>query len=199
LTDRAVRVLLKPLVFAAGLAPVAYWLWVLSTHSVGAIPFNAIVRDTGLWSLRFLCVTVAVTPLRWLTRWHPLVKFRRMLGLFAFFYGAIHLAAYVAFDVLRAGAALTLSAMAADLPRPFFAIGYASLLLMAPLAVTSTVGMIRRLGGRRWQALHRLVYPSAIAGVVHTYWPWTTHAPHYAVILSLILAVRIGVRVGRHA
>jgi sulfoxide reductase heme-binding subunit YedZ len=133
---------LKPLVFAASLAPAAYWVWAASTHQLNANPFNAIVRDTGFWSLRFLCLTVAVTPLRWLTRWHPLVKFRRMLGLFAFFYGVIHLAA------------------------------------------TSTVGMIRRLGGPRWQALHRLVYPAAISGVVHTYWPWTTHAPRYAVLQS---------------
>jgi sulfoxide reductase heme-binding subunit YedZ len=81
--------------------------------------------------------------------------------------------------------------MAADAPRPFFAIGYLSFLLMAPLAITSTVGMIRRLGGPRWQALHRLVYPAAIAGVVHTYWPWTTHSLRYAVILGLVLAVRL--------
>ena len=139
MTDRAVRLLLKPLVFAAGLAPAASWLWAAAAHHLNANPFNAIVRDTGFWSLRFLCLTVAVTPLRWLTGWHPLVKFRRM------------------------------------------------------------VGKIRRLGGSRWQALHRLVYPAAIAGVIHTSWPWTTHAPRYAVMLSLILAVRIAVRVGRHA
>jgi sulfoxide reductase heme-binding subunit YedZ len=199
MTDRAVRVVLKPLVFAASLAPAAYWVWTASTHQLNANPFNAIVRDTGFWSLRFLCLTVAVTPLRWLTKWHPLVKFRRMLGLFAFFYGLIHVAAYVAFDALRGDPALTLSAMAVDALRPFFATGWVSFVLMAPLAATSTVGMIRRLGGARWQALHRLVYPAAISGVVHTYWPWTTHAPHYAVLLSLILAVRIAVRVERHA
>ena len=197
MTDRAVRVILKPLVFTASLAPVAYWWWAAAAHHLNANPFNAIVRDTGFWSLRFLCLTGAVTPLRWLTGWHPLVKFRRMLGLFAFFYGAIHLAAYVAFDALRGETARTLSAMAADLPRPFFAIGYVSFLLMAPLAATSTVGMIRRLGGPRWQALHRLVYPAAIAGVVHTYWPWTTHSPRYAVILSIVFAVRVAVGYAR--
>jgi methionine sulfoxide reductase heme-binding subunit len=197
MTDRAVRVVLKPMVFAACLAPAAYWVWGGFVHRLNANPFNAIVRDTGLWSLRLLCLTVAVTPLRWLTGWHALVKFRRMLGLFAFLYAALHLATYVAFDVLRTGAALTLWAMAADAPRPFFAIGYLSFVLMAPLAATSTVGMIRRLGGSRWQALHRLVYPAAVAGVVHTYWPWTTHSPWYAVILSLVLAVRIAVAYAR--
>jgi len=182
---------LKPLVFAASLAPAAYWVWAGLAHRLNVNPFNAIVRDTGFWSLRFLCLTVAVTPLRWLTGWHPLVKFRRMLGLFAFFYGAVHLGAYVAFDALREQAQLTLRAMAVDAPRPFFAIGWASLLLMAPLAATSTAGMIRRLGGGRWQALHRLVYAAAVAGVVHTYWPWTTRAPRYAVILALLLSVRV--------
>jgi sulfoxide reductase heme-binding subunit YedZ len=174
-------------------------VWAAAAHHLNANPFNAIVRDTGFWSLRFLCLTVAVTPLRWLTRWHALVKFRRMLGLFAFFYGVIHLAAYVAFDALRGEVALTWTALAVDALRPFFAIGYLSFVLMVPLAATSTVGMIRRLGGARWQALHRLVYPAAMAGVVHTYWPWTTQTPSYAVVLSLILAVRIAVKVDRHA
>jgi methionine sulfoxide reductase heme-binding subunit len=181
----------EQVVFAASLAPVAYWVWAASTHQLNENPFNAIVRDTGFWSLRFLCLTVALTPLRWLTGWHALAKFRRMIGLFAFFYGAIHFAAYLAFDALRDPMVLTLSAMVADAPRPFFALGYLSLVLMVPLAATSTSRMIRRLGGPRWKAVHRLVYPAAIAGVVHTYWPWTTHSPRYAVILAIILAVRV--------
>jgi sulfoxide reductase heme-binding subunit YedZ len=197
MTDRIVRFVLKPVVFAASVAPAVWMVWILATHSVDSISFNAIVRSTGFWSLRFLCLTVAVTPLRWLTRWHAAVRFRRMLGLFAFFYGAVHLAAYVAFDALRDSAALTLWAAAADAPRPFYAIGYLSLVLMAPLAATSTAGMIRRLGGSGWRALHRAVYPAAIAGVVHTYWPWTTRDPGYAVILSLVFAVRIAVGYAR--
>jgi sulfoxide reductase heme-binding subunit YedZ len=191
MSDRTVRLVFKPLVFAASLAPAAYWLWLASAHALTAIPFNTIVRDTGFWSLRFLCLTVAITPLRWMTRWHSIVRFRRMLGLFAFFYGAIHLAAYVAFDVLSPRVTLTLSAIAADAPRPFFLAGYVSFVLMAPLAATSTVGMIRRLGGPRWQALHRLVYPAAIAAVVHTYWPWTTRSPRYAAILGVVFLVRL--------
>ena len=191
MTDRAVRLVLKPLVFATGFAPAAWWLWTAFTHRLNVNPFNAIVRDTGFWSLRFLCFTVAITPVRWLTGWHPLVKFRRMLGLFAFFYGTAHLASYVAFDALRVQLAVTLSSLAVDAPRPFFAIGYVSWLLMAPLAATSTASMIRRLGGLRWRALHRGVYAAAVAGVVHTYWPWTTRLPRYAAILALVFAIRI--------
>ena len=191
MSDRAIRLILKPVVFAASLVPVLSWLWVASTHQLNENPFNAIVRDTGFWSLRLLCLTVALTPLRWLTGWHALVRFRRMIGLFAFFYGVAHFATYIAFDALRAQMSLTLPAMVADAPRPFFAIGYLSLVLMVPLAATSTAGMIRRLGGPRWHAVHRLVYPAAIAGVVHTYWPWTTYSPRYAVILAVVLAVRI--------
>jgi sulfoxide reductase heme-binding subunit YedZ len=114
-----------------------------------------------------------------------------MIGLFAFFYGALHFAAYFAFDAVRDPIVLTLSAMVADAPRPFFALGYLSLVLMVPLAATSTTGMIRRLGGPGWKAVHRLVHPAAIAGVVHTYWPWTTHSPRYAVILAIIFTVRL--------
>ena len=192
MSDRVIRYMLKPAVFAASLVPVLYWPWAASMQQLNVNPFNAIVRDTGFWSVRFLCLTVALTPLRWLTGWHAFVKFRRMLGLFAFFYAVIHLAAYIAFDALREPLSLTLRAVAADAPRPFFAIGYLSLVLMVPLAATSTVGMIRRLGGPRWRSVHRLVYPAAIAGVIHMYWPWTTtYVPPYAVILAAIVAVRV--------
>ena len=97
--NRFLRLILKPLVFAACAAPALSWLWVAWTHQLNANPFNAIVRSTGFWSLRFLCLGLAVTPFRWLTGWHPVVKFRRMLGLFAFFYAVLHVAAYVVFDV----------------------------------------------------------------------------------------------------
>jgi sulfoxide reductase heme-binding subunit YedZ len=132
MSDRAIRFILKPVVFAASLVPVLYWSCAASMHQLNVNPFNAIVRDTGFWSLRFLCLTVALTPLRWLTGWHAFVKFRRMIGLFAFFYAAIHFAAYIAFDSLREQMSLTLRAMAADAPRPFFATGYLSLVLMVP-------------------------------------------------------------------
>ena len=195
--------MLKPLVFAASAAPALSWSWMAWMHQLNANPFNAIVRSTGYWSLRFLCLSLAITPLRWLTGWHFIVRFRRMLGLFAFFYAAAHLAAYVAFDRVADLAApdrvslLTtawqaLRAIAVDAPRPFFAIGWLAFVVMVPLAMTSTAGMIRRLGGARWQMLHRLVYLAAIASLVHTYWPLTARAPGYAVILGVIFALRLG-------
>ena len=203
LSDRAIRRILKPLVFAASLSPVAFLIWDALTHQFNVNPFNAIVRSTGFWSLRFLCLTLAITPLRWLTGWHSVMKFRRMIGQFGFFYGTVHTAAYVLFDRLAGldasvrarplvATAHTLSAIGADLLRPFFTIGLVALVLMAPLAATSTVGMIRRLGGRRWQALHRLAYPAAVVSVLHTYWPLTMRAPRYALILSIVFVLRLG-------
>src|SRR6266446_4229838 len=97
LSDRVIRIL-KSVVFAASLSPVAFLLWDVLTDQLNADPFNAIVRNTGFWSLRFLCLTLAITPLRWLTGWHSLVKFRRMMGLLGFFYGMVHTAAYVVFN-----------------------------------------------------------------------------------------------------
>jgi methionine sulfoxide reductase heme-binding subunit len=196
------RRILRALVFAASLSPIAFMLWDASTN-LNAIPFNTIVRSTGFWCLRFLCLTLAITPLRWLTGWHSLVKFRRMMGLFGFFYGTVHTAAYVVFDRAAgldesvraqplAATAHTLSAIGADLLRPFFAIGLIALVLMVPLAATSTAGMIRRLGGRRWQALHRFAYAAAVASVLHTYWPLTLRSPRYALILGVIFVLRLG-------
>jgi len=126
-----------------------------------------------------------------------------MMGLFSFFYGTVHTAAYIVFDRAAgldasvrtqpvAATVHTLSAIGADLLRPFFAIGLVALVLMVPLAATSTVGMIRRLGGRRWQALHRLAYPAAISSVLHTYWPLIPRSPRYAVILGIVFVLRLG-------
>lgn len=182
-----IRRISKPVIFAASLSPLAFMLWGALANP-NAIYFNGIVRDTGFWSLRFLCLTLAITPVRWLTGWHSLVKLRRMMGLFGFVYAAVHTMAYVAFG--PAAVTRTLSAIGADLVRPFFAIGLVALGLMLPLAATSTVGMIRRLGGRRWQALHRFVYPAAIASVLHTYWPLTARTPRYALILCVIFVLR---------
>src|SRR5881628_305168 len=201
MTD-TIRRVLRLLIFATSLIPAALMVWDASTN-LNANPFRGIIRSTGFWSLRFLCLTLAITPLRWLTGWHWLVKFRRMMGLFSFFYGTVHTAAYIVFDRAAgldasvrtqpvAATVHTLSAIGADLLRPFFAIGLVALVLMVPLAATSTVGMIRCLGGRRWQALHRLAYPAAVASVLHTYRPLTPRAPRYAVILGIVFVLRVG-------
>ena len=203
------RLALKPVVFVLCGLPAALSVWDAFAHQSSINPYNAIIRDTGYWSLRFLCATIAITPVRWLTHWHILIKFRRMMGLFAFFYGVLHLVVYFVFDhiaavsladrlsPLRLALEATWSASVEIVERPFFAIGFVALVLLVPLAATSTAGMIRTLGGRRWQALHRLVYPAAIASVVHTYWPLTLRAPRYAVILGVVLLLRLGRAVAR--
>jgi len=202
-SNHLIRRIFKPLVFAASLSPIALLFWDTLTRERDTVYFNGIIRSTGYWSLRFLCLALAITPVRWLTGWHSLVKFRRMLGLLGFFYGVVHTAAYVFFDRIAAldaavrahflaATAKTVSAIGIDLLRPFFAIGFIALLLIAPLAATSTADMIRRLGGRRWQALHRLTYPAAVASVLHTYWPLRPYVPRYAAILSIVFALRLG-------
>ena len=199
LSDRAIRLGIKPVVFTAGLLPMALLAWSAATHQYNANPFNAIVRSTGYWSLRFLCLTLAITPLRWVTGWHSAVRFRRMMGLFAFFYALVHVVAYVVFDRIAGleasdradtwlAARRVLSAIAVDVAqRPFFLVGLIAFVLLVPLAVTSTSGMIRRLGGRRWQMLHRCVYAAAIGSVVHTYWP-LRDVTRYELIVGVILA-----------
>lgn len=204
-----VRLALKPVVFGVCLLPAVLLVWDAFARQSSLNPYNAIIRDTGYWSLRFLCLTIAITPARWVTQWHTLIRFRRMMGLFAFFYGVLHLAVYFVFDHVAAvsitdrtsplGAfeAAMWSASVEIVTRPFFAIGFIALALIVPLAATSTVRMIRMLGGRRWQQLHRLVYPAAIGSVVHTYWPLSLQAPRYAVILGVLLLLRLGRAIAR--
>lgn len=202
MSDRTIRRIFKPLVFAASLVPLALLLWDAIDRQSDIFYFNGIIRSAGFWSLRFLCIALAITPVRWLTGWHSLAKFRRMMGLFGFFYAVVHTAAYIFFDRILAldaaarsqfldATAKTLSAIGADLLHPFFAIGLVGLVLIVPLAATSTTGMILRMGGRRWQLLHRLAYPAAVASVLHTYWPLFPNAPRYAVILAVIFILRI--------
>ena len=205
----SIRLTLKTVVFTVCVVPAVLLVWDAFARESSVNPYNAIIRDSGYWSLRFLCLTIAITPARWLTQWHTLIRVRRMMGLFAFFYGVLHLAVYFVFDHVAAvsvterisplGAfeAAMWSASVEIVARPFFAIGFIALALLVPLAATSTVGMIRTLGGRRWQRLHRLVYPAAIASVVHTYWPLTPRAPRYAVILGVLLLLRLGRAVAR--
>lgn len=161
-----VRFVAKPIVFALALVPAAMLTAGAVGGTLGANPLEAITHRTGDWALRFLLLTLAVTPLRTLTGWNPLVRFRRPLGLFAFFYAALHLLTYLWFDKFFAWPEIL-----ADIPkRPFITVGFTAFCLLVPLALTSTSGMIRRLGGRRWQALHRLIYVATAAAVVHFWW-----------------------------
>jgi methionine sulfoxide reductase heme-binding subunit len=153
----------KSLVFINSLIPLVLLLWDLYRKQVGPNPLEFATRTTGMLTLVFLSLTVAITPLRRIFRINSLVKFRRMLGLFAFFYGSLHLLTYVWFDRL-----FNIASVATDVGRrPFILAGMTAFLLMVPLAITSSNKMVKRLGGKRWGMLHRLVYLAAIAGVVH--------------------------------
>jgi methionine sulfoxide reductase heme-binding subunit len=190
---RLKRFLQKAPVVVAGLAPVAWLAWAAVQGRLGANPISELTKETGTWTLRFVVLTLAITPVRKLTGWNLLVRYRRMLGLFAFFYGTLHLVTYVWFDQFFDVASITKDV----LKRPFITVGFAAFLLMVPLALTSTTGWIRRLGGKRWQALHRLVYATAALGVVH-YW-WLVKADisrplTYGVILATLLAARLALR-----
>src|SRR5215471_484385 len=157
---------LKVLVFFLCLAPVGWLGWRAWNQDLSANPIEFITRYTGDWTLRFLVFTLAITPLRKLLRLPDLIKFRRMLGLFAFFYACLHFTTYIWLDKY-----FDLGEMWKDVAkRRFITLGFAAFLLLIPLAITSTAGWIRRLGGKRWQALHRAVYVSAICGVAHYYW-----------------------------
>ena len=180
---------IKLLVFVLSLLPAAGLAGGLFTGGLGANPVEALTHSTGEWALRFLLLTLAVTPLRRLTGYGSLIRLRRMLGLFAFFYAALHLSTYVALDQFFDAAAIVKDVV----KRPYITAGFLGFVLMAPLAATSTAGMIRRLGGRRWQQLHRLVYPCAIAAVVHFLWlvkADLTEPLLYAGVLTALLGYR---------
>lgn len=181
----------KAIVFAFALVPLGKLVAgvVYFPDWLGANPAEFITRSTGDWTLRFLLVTLAVTPLRKLVGWHWLLRFRRMLGLFAFFYGTVHLSSYVAFDHVFDVTEILLDIV----KRPFITVGLTAFLLMAPLAMTSTDGMVRRLGAKRWLALHRLVYLIAPLGVLHFWWMVKrdiTEPAIYAVLLAILLGYR---------
>jgi sulfoxide reductase heme-binding subunit YedZ len=182
----------KPPLFLACLGPAFYLVagvFGLAGVSLGANPVEAIMDLAGVWTLRFLLIGLAITPLSDLTGWRWLIAYRRMIGLFAFFYLMLHLVVYVVLD-----RTLDIGLILEDVvKRPFITIGFAALLMLIPLAVTSTKGWMARLG-RRWKLLHRLVYPAAILGVWHYYWQVkldTLEPLVYAVILTILLGYRI--------
>ena len=180
----------KFLVFVNALVPLAFLSWDAYFGQLGANPLEFFLRTTGVLTLTFLLITLAVSPLRKIFGWNKLVRFRKMLGLYAFFYGVVHLITYSIFDK-----SLDIAAIIGDVwQRPFIAFGMIALTLMIPLAVTSTNGMIKRLGGKRWQALHRLIYPIAILGVIHFYLIQKSDFT-YPIIFGLILLLLLGYRV----
>src|SRR6266704_5904250 len=155
----------KLVLFVNGLVPLVLLLWDVYRKQVGANPLEFVTRTTGMLTLVFLLISLTVTPTRRITGLNWLIKFRRMLGLFAFFYGSLHLMTYVAFDRF-----FHLTTIPADVAkRPFIAVGMTSFFLMLPLAITSTDKMVKRLGGKRWAQLHRIVYLAGIFGVLHYY------------------------------
>ena len=184
--------LVKPLLFAASLGPLAWLSLGAWQGSLGANPIETITRATGVWTLRFMLVTLAVTPARWLTGLNEVVRLRRMLGLFAFFYGSLHLLTYLWLDQFFDWAAIAKDVV----KRPFITAGFSAYVLLVPLAITSTAGMIRRLGGRRWRRLHRLAYVTAALGVVHYWWlvKLDTRPPrNYGILLTALLLIRVWV------
>ncbi|HLW54631.1 MAG TPA: protein-methionine-sulfoxide reductase heme-binding subunit MsrQ [Candidatus Angelobacter sp.] len=188
-SPRLLRVL-KVVAFLLCLGPLSVLLWKGFNHQLGANPVDVITRTTGRWTLTFLLITLSVTPLRKILHLPWLIRFRRMIGLFAFFYGTLHLTTYVWLDKF-----FDVSAMLHDIAkRRFITAGMTAWAAMLPLALTSTAGWIRRMGGKRWQAVHRLIYLSAAAGVIHFIWlvkadlrrPLT-----YGAILTILLGFRM--------
>lgn len=180
---------LKPAVFILSLLPLVWLAGRALTDGLGVNPVETLNRFLGDWALRFLLIALAVTPLRRLTRWAPLARLRRMMGLFAFFYVVLHLASYVGLDLYFDWAALWQDVA----KRTYITLGMAAVLLLLPLAVTSTDGMIRRLGGRAWRRLHMLVFPAAILGVAH-YWMMVKADISQPLLHAVVLAVLLGSR-----
>jgi sulfoxide reductase heme-binding subunit YedZ len=157
---------LKALIFLLALWPLAKLMILGFQDDLGANPIEKILRNTGFWTLTFLTITMAITPLRQLTQRVWLGRFRRMLGLFAFFYGVLHFSTYLVLDQFFDWANILKDIS----KRPYITVGFSALVLMTPLAVTSTDAMLKRLGGKRWRRLHRLVYLITAAGVIHFWW-----------------------------
>ena len=183
------RKAITPLLFVLALTPLAGLVFIVLTGRTSANPAEDILLTTGIWALRFLLLTLAITPLRRLTGWNRLIQYRRMFGLFTFFYASVHLLSYIAFDRFFAFGEI----LADVAKRPFITAGMVAFTLMVPLAVTSTKGWIRRLG-KRWQVLHRLIYICGIAASLHFIWKVKVvigEPVYYAAILALLLGFRI--------
>lgn len=181
-------------------------MWAALTGNLSANPLSDLTNETGVWTLRFICITLALTPLRRLTGWNAVIRFRRMAGLFAFFYGTLHFLTYVIADRFASldfpdgiVAWTTVRNLAKSVgediyKRPYITVGFTALMTMVPLAATSTAGMIRRLGGRRWNLLHRLVYVTGVLAVIHYWWLVKSDISRpmaYGIVVGLLLGFRI--------
>ena len=202
--------ILKVAVFVAALGPVGWLVWAALTGNLSANPLSDITNETGVWALRFVCITLAITPLRRLTGWNAVIRVRRMAGLYAFFYGTLHFLTYMIVDRLfgldrvianpsNIFALATIGDLArsvgADIyKRPFITVGFTTWLTMLPLAVTSTAGWIRRLGGRTWNRLHRLIYATGVVAVLHYWWLVKADVSRpltYGAIVLVLLSARV--------
>jgi sulfoxide reductase heme-binding subunit YedZ len=183
----------KPLVFGLALTPLLLLAWRLATDNLGSDPIETLEKETGTWALRFVAVTLALTPLRRLFGWNALARYRRMLGLFAFFYATVHLGIYAGLDM-----ELNVADVVEDVvEHPYVTVGFLTWLLLVPLALTSTKGWIRRLGGRRWNRLHQLTYVVAVTGTIHYLWAVkkdTLRPFTYALVFAALLGWRVWAR-----
>ncbi len=181
---------LKPALFLACLGPAAWLVYgAFLGGDLGVNPVETITNYTGIWTMRLIAISLAVSPLRWLTGWNRIIQYRRMLGLFAFFYGTLHFLTYFVLDHSLVFAGLWDDVV----KRPYITAGFTAFMLMVPLAITSTQGWIRRLGGRNWNLLHRLVYATALLAVLHYWWKVkldTSSPALYAVIMGTLLGAR---------
>jgi methionine sulfoxide reductase heme-binding subunit len=180
----------KVVVFLTCLVPAAWLVWRGFHNDLTADPIAFITHTTGDWTLRFLVITLAITPLRKLLHLPQLIRFRRMLGLFAFFYVCLHFTTWIWLDHSFAWQELWKDV----LKRPFITIGFTGFVLLIPLAITSTAGWIRRMGGKRWQMLHRLIYVIAVLGVIHYYWLVKSDVRKplfYGALVAILLAWRL--------
>jgi len=191
--DQLFRRIAKPVVFLACLAPAALLTYRFATGNLGFDPIADLTDVTGRWGLRLLLASLAMTPLRRLTGWNAWIRYRRMLGLLAFFYAVLHLSVFVVFDFF-----FDFRAIVADIPqRPFITVGFTAFVCLLPLAVTSTKGWIRRLGGKNWQRLHRLAYVAGMAAAIHYLWVDKVTEPGpmaYLMLVTLLLGFRVVVR-----
>jgi len=184
---------LKISIFIASLIPALWLTYALLTHQLGANPIEAITRETGLWALRFLWLTLLITPLRWLTGWNKLATLRRMLGLYVFFYATLHMLLYLWLDQF-----FDINDIIKDIiKRPFITIGFFTFTALIPLAITSNNAMVKRLGGKRWKKLHKLSYFIAIASSIHFYMLVKQDKTEPLLYIAL-LVILLGARLYRH-